>query len=201
MLRTITNLPITIITADVIVHSPLWYSPIKDHRGKLIKGILLNSHHITLNTNTGIRLPPNQTQQPTLPNNSTARAGLHDCTSWQTIHSLISDHVPLLTTLSVHHKTKTTHFHFTKTITKYQKTNWTSFKQHVENLISCRPHNTNVYEANKHLIRAILDADRCFISKENHNSSNYTHPYISASLSITVTIFTKKNIRSTNHYF
>ena len=47
-----------------------------------------------------------------------------------------------------------------------------SFKQHVENLISCRPQSTNVHEANKHLSKAILDVDRLFIPKENHNSSN-----------------------------
>ena len=39
-----------------------------------------------------------------------------------------------------------------------------------------RPHSTNAHEANmRHLIKAILDADRLFILKENHNSTNYTH--------------------------
>ena len=52
MLTTITNLPKKIITADVNTHSLLWYLPTKDHRGELIEDILLNSHHITLNTNT-----------------------------------------------------------------------------------------------------------------------------------------------------
>ena len=81
---TIANLPNTIITADVNAHSPLWYSPTEDHREQLIEDILLNSNHITLNTNTTTRLPPNQTQQPTSPDMTTALADLHDCTSWQT---------------------------------------------------------------------------------------------------------------------
>ena len=34
---------------------------------------------------------------------------------------------------------------------------------------------TNVHEANKHLIKAILDADRLFILKGNHNSTNHSH--------------------------
>ena len=118
---TITNLPNTIITADVNDHSPLWYSPTKDHREQLIEDILLNSNHIILNTNTTKRLPPNQTQQSTSPDMTTALVDLHDCTSWQTIHSLTSDQLPLLTTLSLHHKTTTTRFYFTKTITNYQK--------------------------------------------------------------------------------
>ena len=111
----------------------------------------------------------------TSPDITTASADLHDCTSWKTIHSPTLDHLPLLTTLSIHHKTKTTRSHFTKTITNYQKANWTSFKQHVKNLIPCRPHRTNVHEANKHLIKAILDADRLFIPKGNYNNTNHTH--------------------------
>ena len=64
----------------------------------------------------------------------------------------------------------------------YQKADWTSFKQHVENLISYRPHNTNVHEANKHLSKAILDTNRFFIPKGNHNSTNrsLTHAYLQA---------------------
>ena len=113
MIKTINNLPNTIITADINAHSPLWYSPTKDNKGELIKDILLSSNHITLNTNTPRRLPPNQTQQPTSPDITTASADLHDWASWQTIHSVTSDHLPLLSTLSIHHKTKTTRSHFT----------------------------------------------------------------------------------------
>ena len=119
----------------------------KDHRGELIEDILLNYNHITLNTNIATHLPSSQTQQPTSPDIITASADLHDCTCWQTIFSLTSNHLPLLTTLSINHKTKTIHFHFTKTIINYQKADWTSFKQPIESLIPYRPHSTNVHEA------------------------------------------------------
>ena len=122
MLTTITNLPNAIITADVNAHSPSWYLPTKDHRGELIKDILLNSHHITLNTNTPTCLPSNQTQHPTSPDIITASTDLHDCFNWQTIHCLTSNHLPLLTILSIHHKTKTACPHLTKTTTNYQNT-------------------------------------------------------------------------------
>ena len=174
MLTTITNLRNTIITADVIAHSRLWYSPTEDHRGELIKDILLNSHQIKLNTNTPTCLPPNQTQQPTSQDIITASADFHDCTSWQTIHSLTSDHLPLLTTLSIHHKVKTTHSHFTKTITNYQKANWISFNNMLR-ISSADPTAQIFMRATKHLIKAILDAQRLFIPKGNHNSSNHTH--------------------------
>ena len=87
---------------------------------KMIEHILLNSNHITLNKNTPTCLPPNQTQQPTVPNITTVPADLHDCTNWQTIHSLTSNHLPLHTTLSKNYKTNS---HFTETITNYQKAN------------------------------------------------------------------------------
>ena len=94
------------------------YSSIIDHIRELIKDILLNSNHIALNTNTPTHLPPNQTQQLTSPDIITASADLHNCTSWQTIHSLTSDHQPLLITLSITSHDQTTSFYFTKTIKK-----------------------------------------------------------------------------------
>ena len=47
---------------------------------------------------------------------------------------------------AMHHKTKTTPSHFTKTKTSYQKFNWTSFKHHIEDFIFYRPHFTNVHK-------------------------------------------------------
>ena len=158
-----------------------------------MEDILLNSHHITLDTNTPTSLPSNQTQQLTSPDITTASADLHDCISSHTIHSLTSDYLSLLTTLSIYHKTKTARPHFIKTKTNNQKADSTSFKQHVENLITCRHHSTNVHNANKHLIKTILGIDRFFIPKGNHNSTNHTRlPTHICSLSITVTIFANK---------
>ena len=170
----ITNLANTIITAEINAHSPLWHLPTEDHRGEVIKDILLNCNCIALNTNTPTRLPPNQTQQPTSPDITIVSEDLHDCTSWETIYFLTSDHLPLRTTLSIHHKTKTTCFHFTETTINYQKADWTSFKQYVENLISYRPNSTNVYKANKYLIKTILETDRLFFL----NTLTATYPYI-----------------------
>ena len=139
---TITNLSNTIITADVNAHSLLWYLPTKDHRGKLMKDILLNSNHITLNINIPTYLPPNQTQQPTLPDITTTSADLHAGRP-----STFSHPIPYLYLSPSIYITRPTCFHFTKTITNCKKADWTSFKQHVENLICYRPHSTNVHFA------------------------------------------------------
>ena len=99
----ISILPNTIITAEVNAHSPLWYLSTEDH-GELIKDILLNSHHITLNTSIPTRLPTTykshttsfiRHNKPTSSDITTTSADLHDCTSWQAIHSLTYDHLPL----------------------------------------------------------------------------------------------------------
>ena len=99
---TTTNISSIIIPANVNTHSPLWYSLTEDHKKELIEDILLNFNHITLNINTPICLPLNKTQQSTLPDITTVSANLHNCTSWQTIHSLTFDHLSLLTTLSMY---------------------------------------------------------------------------------------------------
>ena len=60
----------------------------------------------------------------------------------------------------------------------YQKFNWTPFKYHVEDLIFCKPHSTNIHKESMrqtNIHEAILDADRLFILKENQNSTNWTH--------------------------
>ena len=69
---------------------------------------------------------------------------------------------------------KTSPSHFTKTITNYQKADWTSLKQHVENLISHIPNPTNIYVANKSCQNNSA-FDKLFIYKENQNSTNCTH--------------------------
>ena len=44
----ITNIPHSIFTGDVNVHSTLWHSYTDDHRGQLIADVISNSNHIIL---------------------------------------------------------------------------------------------------------------------------------------------------------
>ena len=55
----------------------------------------------------------------------------------------------------MYHKTKTTRSLFTKTITNYQKVDWTSFKQHVKDFISFRQHSTNHTHSPIHIHKLI----------------------------------------------
>ena len=89
-----------------MVTSPLPYLPTEDH--KKSKYILVHCNHIALNTNTRTRLPLHQTQQAISSDITTTSEDLNDCTSWQTIHFLTSDHLSLLPTISIYCKTETT---------------------------------------------------------------------------------------------
>ena len=52
----------------------------------------------------------------------------------------------LLSQKAIYHMTKTTPSHFTTIITNYQKSDWTSFKHHIEDFIFYRSHFTNVHK-------------------------------------------------------
>ena len=86
-----------------------------------------------------------------------------------------------------------------KTITNYQKANWTSFKRHVEDFIFYRPHCTNVYEANEHLFKAILDTNRFSSLKEITTQITLTHAYLQAYPSLQP-YSQMRQITLTNHY-
>ena len=135
----------------------------------------------------------NQSLQPISREITIASADLHDCACWQTIHSLTSDYLSLLTTFSKHNKTKANHFHFTKSNSlKYQKADL----HHLNNMLR---------------IASVIDPQhKCsggkqtptIIPKGNHNHTNLTH------LPMHIHNFIhhhnhscKTQIRPTNHYF
>ena len=76
----ITNIPHSVLTGDVNAHSTLWHSYTDDHRGQLIAGVISNSHHITLNTNTPTRVPNTTLQQTSPPDITTVSNTLYNRT-------------------------------------------------------------------------------------------------------------------------
>ena len=79
----ITNIPHSVLTGDVNAHSTLWHSYTDDHRGQLIADVI-NSDHITLNTNTPTRVPNTTLQQTSSPDITTVSNTLYNRTSWTT---------------------------------------------------------------------------------------------------------------------
>ena len=99
----ITNIQQSVLTGDVNAHSTLWHLYTDDHRGQPIVDVISNSHHITLNTNTPTRVPNTTLQQTSSPDITMVSNTLYNRTSWTTEHALSSDHLPIITTISIRH--------------------------------------------------------------------------------------------------
>ena len=166
------------MTTDINVHLSLWYLPTEHQRVELIKDILLTLNHITLNTNTPTHLTSNQTQQPALPDITTS-VDLHNYSSWKTIHSLTSNHLPLLTTISIHYNSNTACSHFPKTIKTTKRLIAHQLNNMSRILFFHKPHTTNVHETK--VVKATMDANSSSSLKKNQNS--FTHAYPQAYLS------------------
>ena len=100
----ITNIPHSVHTGDVNAHSTSWHLYTDDHTGQIIADVIRNSDHITLNINTPTRVPNTTTLQQTLPPDITTVSNtLYNRTLWTTQHILSSDHLPIITTISIRH--------------------------------------------------------------------------------------------------
>ena len=109
-------------------HPTLWHSYTDDHRGQLIADVISNSDHITLNTTT--RVPSTTLQQTSSPDITTVSNTLYNRTSWTTQHALSSDHLPIITTISIRHDHRLQQNR--RTINNYKKADWTQFTQDTE---------------------------------------------------------------------
>ena len=99
----ITNIPHSVLTGYENAHSTLWHSYTDGYRGQIIAGVISNSDHITLNTNTPTRVSNTTLQQISSPDTTTVSNTLYNRTSWTTQHVLSSDHLPIITTIHIQH--------------------------------------------------------------------------------------------------
>ena len=114
----ITNKAHSVLTGDVNVHATVWHSYTDNHRGQVIADVISNSDHITLNTNTPTRVP-NTILQQTSPDITTVSNTLYNRTLWTTQHALLSDHLPIITTINIRHDYKLQQNR--RTFTNYKK--------------------------------------------------------------------------------
>ena len=83
---------------------------------------------MTLNTDTPTRVPHTTRQQATSPDITTITTTLYNRTTWHTIHTLNSDHLPIITTINTRTKYKLQQSRHT--FTNYRKANWTQSTRH-----------------------------------------------------------------------
>ena len=170
----IDTLPRTIITGDINAHHNTWHSPTIDHRGILINNLIQNSNHIILNTNTPTRTSTNINNQDTSPDITTITTEIYRHATWNTLHALNSDHLPILTTLNT--KTKYKIAQYRNSYTNYKKADWKQFTQDIENTLTNSTPPTNPHTANQILTNIILTADKQNIPKGKMRNKNKLLP-------------------------
>ena len=127
-------------------YATLWHSYTDDHSGHLISDVICNSDHITLNTNTPIRVPNITLQQTSSPDITTVSNTLYNRTSWTTQHALSSDHLPIITTINIRHDYRQQKKR--RTFTYYKKADWTLFTEDTESAFAQTTKPTNIHTAN-----------------------------------------------------
>ena len=170
-----------ILAGDINAHSSNWYSPYTDNRGDTIQNIIHNSHSIIINTDNNTRFPiqttDTQYQQPTSPDITAIPTHLLCNTTWETLKTLSSDHLPILTSIQLKYNKQR---FINRTFTNFKKANWTAYTSYIETHIATHlpkfTSNNNLHSLNKALTKYICEADKLHIPKGNINTHNKHNP-------------------------
>ena len=159
-----TNIPHSVLFGDVNAHSTLLYLYTDDHSGQLITYVISNAGHMQLNTNTPTRVPNTTLQQTSSPDITTVSNTLYNRASWTTQHALSSDHLPIISTISIRHDYRLQQNR--RTFTNNKKADW---KQYPEDTVSAFAQ-TTIHTANIIFTSTILMADKHNIPKGKMHS-------------------------------
>jgi hypothetical protein len=151
------------LTGDINAHSTLWFSKNTDKRGELITNLLSDSDQVILNLNCSTRQPSTASQQPTSPDITTIASNLSHYATWEILHALSSDHLPIKITLNT--KTNFKMIQNRNMYTNYKKANWEQYQKEIEELIPNDTTITDVHLANSLLTNIILKSDKHHIPK------------------------------------
>ena len=157
----ITNIPHSILTGYLNVHSTLWHSYTDYHKGQLIVDVISNLVNITQNTNRPTIVPNTTQHQTSSPYSTTVSNTLYNRTSRTTQHTLSSDHLPIITTINIRHDYRLQQNQ--RTFTNYEQSDWTQFTEDKESAFA----QTNIHTVNIMFTNIILMAD-----KHNNNNNN-----------------------------
>ena len=145
----------TYILGDLNAHDNTWLTTQNtDTRGTTLQQQL--QHYTILNNPTSpTRKPYNIRTQPTSPDLSLATPELALRSSWETLHELSSDHLPILIKHTLHRP----YFPPPKqTFTNYKRADWDSFTNNIEQALADFDINTftDINAATKHLTSIII---------------------------------------------
>ena len=149
-------------------HSKLWHSKTDDHRGSTIADLITNTNLIILNTDNPTRVPMASNQQNTSPDISAISNNLFNYATWETIHDLSSDHLPIKITINTKSKFRATDSK--KTYTNYKKANWNNFTSEIETAVEDTTDPVDVHNSNRIITNLILKADKHHVPKGKINT-------------------------------
>ena len=101
------------------------------------------TYHITLNTNTPIRVLNTTLQQTSSPDITTMSNTLYNRTSWTTQLALSSDHLPIVATIHLRHDYILQQNR--RTFTNYKKADWTQVTEDTEPAFAQTTIPTNIH--------------------------------------------------------
>ena len=127
-----------------------------------------------LNTDNPTRIPMASNQQNTSPDISAISNNLFCYATWETIHDLSSDHLPIKITINTKSKFRATDSK--KTYTNYKKANWENFTSEIETALEDTTDPADVHSSNKIITNLILKADKHHIPKGKINSHHLLLP-------------------------
>ena len=149
-----------LVLGDFNAHHVLWHSVTPDARGNSLADEIDNSNFRSLNTESPIRVPKNG--NPSSPDISLASPSLLLPTSWQTVTTMSSDHLPIIITLQTSTpNTRAQH----KCYVNLKKANWPDYQQEIERELSKLPLPADAHSGEKIFRKILLNAAKHYISK------------------------------------
>ena len=124
----------------------------------------LHDLRILNNPNSPTRLPTQHNQSPTSPDVTLCSPELSTKTTWETIHDLSSDHLPIIITHTLKYPPYKPH---KRCFINYKKADWPKYTQQIEDSLQNFDVNTfqNVSSAISHINKAIIQASNKYIPR------------------------------------
>ena len=154
----------TLLLGDFNAHHSLWHSRSNDTRGRKLADEINLSYFGTLNEDTPTRVP-NNADHPTSPDVSLASSSLITSSTWNTLSTLSSDHLPILIRLQM--KTSSPPGK-RRTYINLKKANWERYQQEVEDILSSEPLPTDCQKQEKIFRAALLKSASHHIPSGRH---------------------------------
>ena len=153
----------TLLLGDFNAHHSSWHSRSNDTRGRKLADEINLSDYGILNEDSPTRVPNNA--EPSSPDVSLASSSLLTSSTWNTLTTLSSDHLPILIRLQMKTSSQPGRH---RTYINLKKANWEGYQQEVEDILSLEPLPTDCQKQEKIFRASLLKAASHHIPSGRH---------------------------------